>query len=135
MQYSKQERVNHVNDLIIAIGSVGRQFFYHAPKDRFAKFELNQCGQVFFRDDYTDKLVYVCYRHRWRSFSHGGTLRDLVEKMRDYIRFEQTIPMGYFGLKPSFCDQDVWGYGEDAVNQLREQIKQSPVIKEVVVNE
>ncbi|MBM2651244.1 hypothetical protein LGM71_04920 [Burkholderia sp. AU33545] len=54
---AKAERTEHTNQLIKAIGSDGRHFFYNPQHDRYARIELDSRGRVWFVDDYTDKRV------------------------------------------------------------------------------
>lgn len=109
---SKPERVALVNALLVEIGACGRRFF--ARSDRQARFELDPKGRIWFVDDYSNRPIYTHHtRDSWRGFSHGGTLRDLVIALRDFIRTGQPI-VGHFGPWPqSTCGGDLWGYGED----------------------
>ena len=112
---SKQQRVEAVNKLIKVIADHGRGFF--KTGDNYAKMEVDNRGRIWFIDDYTGKRIYTHYNGRWRGFSHGGTLKDLVKGFRDYISKGVThsyVPK--FGPWPShFCDGDLWGYGNDMV--------------------
>jgi hypothetical protein len=58
-------------------------FFYNETHARYACFELDWMGKVWFRDGCTDRLIYTHCEGHWVGFSNGGTLRGLVEMMRD----------------------------------------------------
>ncbi|SCZ33073.1 MULTISPECIES: hypothetical protein [Burkholderia] len=128
---TKIERVEHANNLIRAIASHGRRFFYHADGDRYAKLELDARGRVWFVDDYTQKRVYTHdTRGRWRGFTHGGTLRSLVERMRDYITTGWPLPRGV--IAPPYlggdADGNVWGYEREAAAAVREAAFALPIM-------
>ena len=117
---SKDERLAAANDLLLQISKVGRRFFYNSKHDRIARFEITPNGKLWFRDDYTDKLVYVAYTGRWKQFSHGGTLRRLIEELAEYIRTGARLAPGHFGPWPKYiCRGDLWGYGTEAMATLR----------------
>ena len=116
----KAERLADANYLILQVSMFGRRFFYNARHNRVARFEITIDGKLWFRDDYTDKRVYVAYKGRWRNFSHGGTCRRLVEDLAKYIRTGERIPAGHFGPWPEYlCDGDLWGYGKETMARLR----------------
>ena len=108
----RQARVDQVNRLIHVIAEHGRRFFGHG--DRVSYMRLDRRGKVWFADAYTSKRIYTHYTGRWRGFTQGGTLRDLVCMMRDYIRTGDPIWARAFGPWPKWiCDGDLWGYGAD----------------------
>lgn len=118
---NKQERAEEVNQVIKAIADCGRRFFYSKSKDSYASMEVDQRGRVWFVDDYSNKRIYTHYSGRWREFSHGGTLQDLVKAFRDYISKGVPIPARAFGPWPKWkCDGDLWGYGDD-MQQIRDK--------------
>ena len=132
---TKQERVCEANKVIAACAAHGRRFFYTGPgaengrgypeagpEGRVARFELGERGHIYFRDNYTWKRIYVAWeRGRWKGWSHGGTLRDLVRALRDYIRTGKPISAKWFGPWPDWvCEGDLWGYGPDAMAAVRE---------------
>lgn len=119
---TKAERAQHANQLIRSIASHGRRFFYHAAADRYARIELDSRGRVWFIDDYTQKRVYTHdTRGRWRGFTHGGTLRSLVERLRDYITTGWQLPRGV--IAPPYlggnANDNVWGYDREAATAVR----------------
>lgn len=117
---SKDQRLEEANALIRAMSDVGLRFFYDKRHDRVARFELTIDGRLWFRDDHSDKRIYVAYRGRWRMFSHGGTMRQLVDGLAEYIRSGKRVSAGHFGPWPQWiCEGDLWGYGEEAMAALR----------------
>lgn len=151
-QRARLERLAHANALIGIIATHGRRFFWHGgvhvwdpaaqasvlvPADRTARLELRR-GRVYFIDDYTDKPVYTHptrFGNRWRGFSHGGTLRALVEDMRDYVtngtpiaRWKIVIQQ----LNSPGLEDNVWGYDAQAAAQVREQAYALPIVEAAV---
>lgn len=130
----KMMRLQHANQLIRIISKHGRRFFYNASADRVASLEIDPRGRIWFVDDYTGSRVYtyrVAGRSRdWRGFSHGGTLRSLVEELCSYVRCGELLSR-YRIATP--CGQDgavdVWGYGRAAASSVREEAFSLPMFK------
>ncbi|MBY6032150.1 hypothetical protein KUV59_03145 [Marinobacter daepoensis] len=111
MRQLQRARLENVNRFIREIGSRGRRFFYNKEHDRYAHMEMDARGRVWFVDDYTGKRIYTHLRNRhWRGFSHGGTLRALVELLCDHIKKGRQMHPRYFDLKPQCCSGHPWGY-------------------------
>jgi hypothetical protein len=122
------ERVEHVNALIKIIASHGRKFFDH--KGHLATMELDRRGKVWFVDEYTKARIYTHYSRRWSGFNHGGTLRGLVEAMRDYITKGEKLPIGW--IAPTRCNPDngdIWGYGKESAAVVREEAAKLPIFE------
>lgn len=125
---ARDARLQRANAAIVAIGSVGRHFFRHAAPDgeRFARFEFDG-DRLWFVDDYTGKRIYMHMPdgRRWRGFSHGGTMRRLVEAMRDYILCHTgpTPVLNHIAPLPEWAGGDVWGYGDHAMGQVRTAVR------------
>jgi len=128
---TKQERVLQANKAIEIIASHGRKFFSLAAEgrtvaeNRISRFELHDNGRLWFIDKWSQKPIYVMWRRgQWRHFSEGGTLRDLVCALADWIvGRKETLPMGYFGPWPEWvCGGDLWGYGKE-MQTVREELK------------
>lgn len=121
----KRDRARQCNELLRVIGSCGRRFFYQ-PKstpnhpgippitDSWAYLEIGRKGHVFYIDDWTRRRIYTHYPHEWRYFNHGGTLRNLIIAMREYICGDRPSLKGHLGPWPEWvCQGDLWGYGEE----------------------
>ena len=83
---------------------------------------------------YTGKRVFThetVWGGRWRGFSHGGTLRSLVEAFRDYICTGKQLHPGYLGPE-RFDDSNIWGYDEAGMKAVREQAGALPVFRQPV---
>lgn len=122
---AKLERLAQANQLIKVISSHGRRFFWNEEGQRVAKLELDSRGRVIWIDDYQGTRVCtskVCGReHEWRGFSHGGTLKDLVKDLRDFVLHAAAMPRWRIAPSASFSDGDIWGYGDDAAKAVREE--------------
>lgn len=130
----KQQRVEHVNQAIRIIGAHGRRFFFNQVADRYASMEVDQRGKVWFIDDYSGKRIFThetVWGGRWRGFTHGGTLHDLVKEFRDYIRTGEPLHPGYLGPE-RFDDSNIWGYDEAGMKAVREQAGALPVFRQLV---
>lgn len=150
--HEKEARLAHANELIRIIASHGRRFFFHHgtnrydPKtkittfvaaNRFAYLELRN-GRVYFVDDYTSQAIYTHragFGNKWRGFSHGGTLRALVEDMRDYIIHGTPIARWKIVIQrlqakgTDDLEDNVWGYDADAARAVREAAYKLPIIE------
>ncbi|GIU39132.1 hypothetical protein TUM4637_40820 [Shewanella hafniensis] len=123
------KRVKNANELIKVISEHGRKFFEH--KGVIATLELDKRGRVWLVDEYSKARVYTHYSGKWSGFHHGGTLRDLVCAMRDYITNGTLIPLDW--IAPTRCNPengDIWGYGKEAAAAVRAAAAQLPIIKQ-----
>lgn len=123
------ERVEHANELIKVIASHGRNFFGH--KGDIATLELDKNGKVWFVDEYTKCRIYTHYSRRWKGFNHGGTLRGLVEAMRDYITKGKKLTLGWIApTRYNPENGDIWGYGKEAAATVREEAAKLPIFEQ-----
>ena len=124
---SGDERLKNANAIIEVIASNGRKFFSLAAEgkqvaeNRISRFELVN-GRLWFIDKYTQKPIYTAYRRgQWHHFSDGGTLRNLIENLHDYIMHGAPV-RNHFGPWPEWvCGGDLWGYG-DAMQAVRQGV-------------
>lgn len=128
---AKLQRVEHVNQAIRIIADHGRRFFYNAKQKTYASMEVDARGRVWFIDDYSRKRIYTqptVWGGKWRGFSHGGTLRDLVCLFRDYIRTGRKLHPFYLGPERArMTDGNIWGYDPESMQQVREKAGALPV--------
>jgi len=126
---AKLTRLGRANALLIEIASCGRRFFHH--KGRVSQLDLDERGRVWLVDKWTGNRIYTHYAYLWRGFSEGGTLRELVCKLRDYIVRGDLLPP--LALGPYHSEMinggDIWGYGED-MERVRAAARRLGVIKE-----
>lgn len=127
MKTTKQERLEHANALIRAIAAHGRRFFYYASSDRIAHMELDARGRVWYVDDYTQRRIYTHKPGAWAGFTKGGTLKGLVEQMRDYITRGERISRWHITM-PREDGGNTWGYNRDAAATLRAIAYSMPII-------
>ncbi|MBE0467984.1 MAG: hypothetical protein IBX55_00450 [Methyloprofundus sp.] len=113
------ERLDNVNEFLKLIGSTGRQFFNDRDSGCYAEFELDARGRVWFYDDYTQSRIYTHFSGRWRQFSHGGTLKNLVILLRDHIKKNKKISADYFSSNWHFGGLHPWGYDEVSLEKIR----------------
>lgn len=126
----KAERLAAANQLLAVISKHGRRFFYNKEFDRVAHLKLSPRGRVLFVDDYTGVEIYThktTFTNKWRHFSHGGTLRSLIESLRDYIIHGTPLHRGYIAPSRSWTDGDIWGYGPEAAAAVRAEAFELPI--------
>lgn len=124
--------MGHANALIKIISDHGRRFFFNRKENRVAFLNFSSSSRVWFHDDYKGARIYTHetpFGNKWRGFSHGGTLRNIVELMRDYILTGQQIPLGWIAPKRSMDGGgDMWGYGDEACQLVRDEASRLPII-------
>lgn len=114
------KRVEIANKMIKIISSYGRRFFYNKSDGAVAFFVIKN-KRIYFVDDYTKKEIYLHYRYWNKGFLHGGTLRHLVNHLKNYIQGRSELPLNHLGPWPqTMCDGDLWGYGE-SMEQVRKE--------------
>ncbi|MBV6446657.1 hypothetical protein [Nitrosomonas sp.] len=114
---NRNDRVKITNEFIVTIAKCGRRFFSHNGNISF--FELDHRQRVWFVDSYSKKKIYTHYSHEWKGFTQGGTLKTLIQHIRDYIMAGETKNLN-IGPWPSWISNgDLWGYGQD-MQQVRD---------------
>jgi len=109
---TKEDRLKNANEFIAVIASCGRKFFEH--KGFVSTLELSPTGRVFFIDYYTKKRIYTHRKYvRWHGFTSGGTMKMIVECLRDFITRSETMNANYFQPEMENGFKNPWGYGED----------------------
>lgn len=128
---AKKVRAAEVNQAICIIANHGRRFFFSTSSQRYASMEVDARGRVWFIDDYSGKRIYTHptkWGNKWRGFTHGGTLRALVEAFRDYICTGQPLNPFYLGPERNNLSLgNIWGYEPEAMLAVREQAGGLPV--------
>lgn len=127
--WNKRQRCEQVNQAIRIIGDHGRRFFFYEAAQRYASLEVDQRGKVWLIDDYTGKRIYThptTWGGRWGGFSHGGTLKSLVERLRDYICKGKPLHISWLGPE-RFGDSNIWGYDEGSIRKVRDLAGALPV--------
>lgn len=115
----KVERLEQVNALVTVISTYGRRFFYNATNDRIAQMVIGKGGHLYWVDDYTRKPIYIAREDHWRYFSHGGTLRDLVKRLAQYVRDGKPLPLDWIGPKRNSDGSNIWGYAAEEMEKCR----------------
>jgi hypothetical protein len=130
----KRQRADQVNQAIRIIADHGRRFFYSQTVNRYASMEVDARGKVWFIDDHSGKRIFThdtVWGGRWRGFSHGGTLKNLIKEFRDYICTGNQLHPGYLGPE-RFDDSNIWGYDEEDMRAVREQAGALPVFRQQI---
>ncbi len=124
-EFAKQVRCFYANQLIEVISQHGRCFFYNAKNDRVA--QLVYDGTVYLIDEKSGNKVVLRTNGSWAGFGHGGTLRDLVTMMRDYVMKGDRIGMHFIGIQRTFGKGNIWGYPEDQMEACRAAARLLPI--------
>ncbi|PSV00605.1 hypothetical protein [Photobacterium kishitanii] len=126
--HEKRTRVAHCNQLIESISSYGRRFFYNSDNGRRDEIVLSNAGRVYFLNTHLNDLVYTHTSRTWLKFSSGGTLRCLVEAMRDYvIKGEKLDINGICPMRIRAENGNIWGYPKQEAEKLISEIKSNPI--------
>jgi hypothetical protein len=105
-ELTKEQRLANANLFIGVVANCGRKFF--RTNEYVSKFAYIAKDRLVFIDNYTRTPIDIKQAHRWKGFSHGSTLQDLVVALGGYINT---------GVPPRFNlgndANEPWGYGKD----------------------
>lgn len=124
-RFSKLLRCEYANRLIEVISSYGRCFFYSRKNDRVARLSFDHCVVL---HDESGTMIVAKAIGKWQGFSHGGTLRDLVLQMRNYVIRGERIDPAYIGIDCQIGGGNIWGYPPDQMRLCRKAAQQLPII-------
>lgn len=94
MNRKQTERMIEINNLIELISKEDIKLnpnassypFFSVEDNRYSRFFIGSNNKkLFFFDKYTGETIYPYSNSKWRGFSSGGTMRRLVETMREWI--------------------------------------------------
>lgn len=130
-KYFAQERIDLINNLIVQIGSRGRQFLYSTKYDRYNYFYWAS-NRLWLIDHYTGLPMNMVAKQNGKTseqkefFNGGGTLWGLMCDFTDYIfgDDDSNHNNGYGGL---YCQH--WGYPEKDITAIREYAKSVGYLK------
>ena len=109
---NKNERLKNANEFLAVIASTGRKFFEH--KGFVSTMEISSTGRVFFIDHFTKKRIYTHRKYcNWRGFTSGGTMKMIIERLRDFITKGHVMSASYFMEEWGNGFSNPWGYGSD----------------------
>jgi len=123
--FACQVRCVYANQLLEVIAKHGRRFFYCPKTERVARLVYDT--KVHLIDAKTGTKIVLRNNGSWTGFSHGGTLRELVTMMRDYVTKGTRIGMHFIGMERTFGDGNIWGYPADALQACREAASLLPI--------
>lgn len=124
-QFAKLLRCEYANRLIEVISSYGRSYFYSRKNDSVARLSFNQ--RVYLHDE-NGATIEAKATSKWKGFSHGGTLRDLVLQMRNYVMRGERIDPAYLGIDRPIGGGNIWEYSPEQMRLCREAAQQLPII-------
>lgn len=124
--FARQVRCVYANQLIKAIASHGRRFFYSPAHNRVARLVYDKT--VYLIDAKSGARVVLRNNGEWAGFSHGGGMRDLVRMMRDYVMKGTRIGKHFIGLERTFGKGNIWGYDETSMFLCRMAADPLPIL-------
>lgn len=130
----KRARAREVNQVVRIISNHGRRFFYHADSGRVGCMEVDSRGKVWWLDEYSCKRIYTHnsgFGGKWKGFTHGGTMRSLVECFRNYVCTGQPLNPDLLGLERTWGEGNIWGYDPESMEQVRYDAGALPVFKQM----
>jgi hypothetical protein len=107
----REERLEIVNEFLGVIGSCGRGFF--CRNGVLCWMYQDYRGRIWFVDSWRGDETYTHREGRWRKFCSGGTMKQLVESLRDYVLTGKQLGPRHFFWPDWVCGGDLWGYGDD----------------------
>ncbi len=129
--FDRINRCYEANRIISSIAAHGRRFFWNETNKRTAYFLVNRRSGLWFYDEYCEKPQYmhVPKSRQWKNFSGGGTMQRLVTALKTYIMTGEPVSPGHFGpWSKSLCDGDLWGYGFDEMEKVREKVLETDAV-------
>lgn len=134
MNTAKQSRAEQVNQVIRIIGNHGHRALYNERLGTYAKVEVDPRGRVWLHDESTRARIYVHptpWENSWPGFSHGGTLRGLIEAFCEFIRTGVPVSPYFLGLERQTSEGgNVWGYDDVSMQAVRKLAGAIPVFKQ-----
>jgi len=107
----REDRLETVNEFLTVIGSTGRQFF--CRHGVMCWLYQDDRGRIWFVDSWRGDETYTHYHGRWPRFCSGGTMKRLIESLRDYVMNGTKLSPRHFWWPNWYGGGDLWGYGED----------------------
>lgn len=125
---NRADRLVNANAVLRAMGSHGRRFFYSSQHDRYAELILDDAGRLRIVDEQSGKAVAIIAGGKWRGFKNGGTCRAIVEDLARYVRTGKPTRNHFGPWTEWVCDGDLWGYGANASQSVRDEIRNNPAV-------
>ena len=109
---SKNKRIINANKFLEVAAKCGRCFFEH--EGFVSYFGTYRNGRVYFVDYFTNKKICIdTPTKNWDGFTSGGTLKEFINALGEYIRLGEKLNLSYFTDKGFMGDKHIWGYGDD----------------------
>ena len=118
------DRIIAANEFIRVIANCGRRFFHNTGAGHDAYLTLNAGRNiVWLFDDYTGKRINIAKEGRWEGFSHGGTLKSLLQSIGRHVLCGSMMRYGYFQPLMANGFENPWGYGDDILTVRDEGVR------------
>jgi hypothetical protein len=116
----RRKRVEQVNELVKYIGSLGKRFFYYEKKGRYAEMVINDRGNLWWRDHFSNKDIYLHHTY-WeinKGISVESAFINLINHFKDYVMTGKQIKNLF---APWESTPNLWGYGEENMRLIRKK--------------
>ena len=118
------DRIIAANEFIRVIANCGRRFFHNTGAGHDAYLTLNaRRNIVWLFDDYTGKRINIAKEGRWEGFSHGGTLKSLLQSIGRHVLCGSMMRYDYFQPLMANGLENPWGYGDDILTVRDEGVR------------
>ncbi len=134
MSAEQQKRVEVANQAIRIIGSYGRRFFFNPRGEVYAAFEVDPRGCVWFVDEVSRLSIGINQDNKtrdWIGFSHGGGMRDLVERLYEFIATGRPVSRFYLGSE-RYDGTNAWGYPAKDMQKVQDEAGALPLFHQGV---
>lgn len=122
--FTREQRLIVANEFIKTIATCGRRFFSNKGYTTIhphSFLELHKGRYVFFHDYYSGKRIYTHGEYRrWRGFTEGGTLKQLVMALRDFVLHGDRLNRAYFDYDDK-NERHFWGYDKASIQKVQNE--------------
>ena len=117
-------RAHEANKVIGIVSGTGRRFLYSECHDRVARVGLDGVLQVWWIDHHTGMRLYPFGGGHWFGFSGAPIVRQLVERLAEYVRDGRRLELELFT-----DDATQWDYGA-AMAEVRAKVLLTDAVHE-----
>ena len=124
----KHYRVDEANRIIQFIGDHGRRFLHRDGV--YGTFYYHEDGRLRYIDEFTNRNISVWNKFWRHGFSHGGTLRGIIDALTAWIIHGTPVPFPYGVHWPRHTGRKTtsWGYSTSEAHKMTSKIRASDAV-------